>query len=149
MVIENDIVTLGKQVHLDNGTIINRYCHIVSGAQIGENCMIGQNCYVGNNAKIGDRVRIQNGNNIWDYITISNDVFIAPCVCLTNDHNPHDRFLRKLRSSDQIIIGNNSTICTNSTIIAPCLVGDNVLIAAGSVVLRNIESNAKVWGIVK
>jgi UDP-3-O-[3-hydroxymyristoyl] glucosamine N-acyltransferase len=119
--IEKDIVTGETRVTLDNLTVINRYSHIVAGAEIGSNTMVGQGCYVASGARIGNNCRIQNGNNIWDGVTIQNDVFIGPNVSLTNDHNP----------------------------IAPCKIGTKAEIAAGSTVLRHVEDNERVYGVVK
>lgn len=40
-------------------------------------------------------------------------------------------------SGGDIVIGNGVWICSNTTILGPCTIGDNAVIAAGSVVLPN------------
>ena len=58
MEIEFDIISGENIRKLDNGTVINRYCHIVKGAKIGRDCMIGQGCYIARDAVIGDNTSI-------------------------------------------------------------------------------------------
>lgn len=43
-------------------------------------------------------------------------------------------------------IGNNVVIGCNSTILGPITIGDNVKIGAGSVVLKDVESNTTIVG---
>ena len=149
MKIEIDIITSMNVCKLANGTIIFQYSHIVKGAEIGKDCIIGSDCYVGGKAKIGNEVRIQNGNNIWDYVEIGNKVFIAPVVTLTNDHDSNLRFKRLDKAVDYIIICEGATICTNSTIVAPCRIGKNGFVAAASIVLRDIKAFERVYGVIK
>lgn len=47
----------------------------------------------------------------------------------------------------QIFVGDNCYIGTGSTILAPCKIGHNVTIAAGSVVIDDIPDNCIVAGV--
>lgn len=146
MIIKQDIRTGTEPVVLSNGTRVYEYTHIVKGAFIGRNSMIGQGCYVGGGAHIGDNVRIQNGNNIWDGVAVGNHSFIGPTCHLTNDHDPSDK---EKTGYDCTTIGSGTTICAGVTIVAPCIIGDDVLIGAGSLVLRDIENEERVYGTIK
>ena len=57
--------------------------------------------------------------------------------------------LGKKRPNDdgKIIIGNNCYISTGVTILGPVTIGDNVTIAAGAVVTKDVPSNCIVAGI--
>lgn len=147
MVIQNEIITLDKRIVLENGTIVNRFTHILPGATIGENCMIGERCYIGSKAIIGDRARIQNGNDLWDGVIIYDDVFIGPHCNLTNHHDPSDRGGKF--TPDETIICDGAVISTNVTIIAPCKIGSKARIGAGSVVLRDVMKKEQVNWLVK
>jgi acetyltransferase-like isoleucine patch superfamily enzyme len=46
-----------------------------------------------------------------------------------------------------ITIGNNVWIGINATIVGPVTIGDNAVIGAGSVVLKDIPSNAVAAGV--
>jgi len=101
--------------------------------------MIGKDCYIGGDTKIGNNVKIQNTNNIWDGMTIEDDVFIGPSCCFTNHHDPRDRDGHF--EPDKTLIKKGATICTNVTIVAPCIIGEKAMIGAGSLILRDIEDN--------
>ena len=146
MKVKEDIITLGEQYILDNGTVINRYSHIVAGAEIGENSMIGQGCYVASCAIIGNNVKIQNHNNLWNGVTIEDNVFIGPRCCLTNDHNPSKE---NPNYPDKTLIKKGATLGTNVTVVAPCIIGECSMIGAASLVLRDIEDNERVNGKIK
>lgn len=150
MKILEDIVTETEKKTLENGTIINRFTHVVKGAEIGKDSMIGSFCYVAADTTIGEKVRIQNHNSIFEGCKINDEVFIAPMCAISNYHDPRKRFEtdRNYRP-DKVIIGKRVTIGINSTIIAPCIIGEGAMIAAGSIVLRSIGSGEMVRGIVK
>ena len=44
-------------------------------------------------------------------------------------------------------IGDNVTLHTRATILPHVKVGDNSIVGAGSVVLRNVKSNITVFGV--
>lgn len=147
--LDADIVSMGEVVTLSNGTKINRYSHVCKGAQIGDDCMVGQGCYIAADTVIGHRTRIQNTNNIWRGVVLGNDVFVAPAVCFTNHNSPQDRFERENFTPDKTIVGDRATICTNVTIVAPCIIGEDSLCAAGSVILANVPSGYRAFGVYK
>jgi acetyltransferase-like isoleucine patch superfamily enzyme len=145
MLIEREIITGEIPQKLKNGTMINRFCHIRKGAYIGKNSMIGQGCYV--HGHIGDNVKVQNGNNIWLGVTIEDNVFIGPACNLTNHHDPSDR--DGIFEPDKTLIKKGATLSTNTTVVAPCVIGENARIGASSTILRDIEDNEKVNWLVK
>ena len=149
MKINLEIVTGNFRVQLENKTWINRYSHIMAGAEIGENSMIGQGCYVGSTAKIGSNTRIQNGNNIWDGVEIGSNVFIGPQCVLTNHHDPTHRLRGEEFKPDKTIIKDYATICAGAVIVAPCTIEEYGVVAAGSVLLRDVDKKEKVYGLVK
>jgi acetyltransferase-like isoleucine patch superfamily enzyme len=148
MILKRDIVTHDFPQKLDNGTTIWEFSKLVKGTEIGKNCMIGKGCYVGGEgAVIGDNVKIQNGNNIWKGVTIEDDVFIGPACNLTNHHDPSDR--SGDFEPDKTLIKKGATLSTNVTIVAPCTIGENALIGAGALILRDIEDGEKVNWLTK
>ena len=148
MIIKEEIVKTEQQHHLKNGAIINRFTHVCKGAYIGSNVMIGQGCYIASKAVIGDNTRIQNHVSVWNGVEIGSRVFIGPSVTFTNHHDPSDRFNRAEFKADKTIVGDGATICASAVIIAPCVLDSDCMVGAGSVVLRDIEKNEKVVGLV-
>jgi UDP-2-acetamido-3-amino-2,3-dideoxy-glucuronate N-acetyltransferase len=148
MILGKEIITISEPMKLSNGAVINRFSHVLAGADIGENVMIGEHCYIGKDAQIGARSRVQNHNNIWDGVRIGSGVFIGPNCTLTNHFDPRDRGKVQFKP-DMTRIDTNATICAGACIVAPCNIGKNAMVAAGSTVLRDVEENEFVCGVVK
>ena len=147
IIIDKEIITMDKQVRLRNGTVINRYSHVLAGAKIGSNVMIGEHCYVAKTVIIGHRCRIQNHNNLYDGLTLQDDVFIAPNVSISNHHNPKIRTGEFI--ADKVLIKKGAVIGIGSVIIAPRTIGKNALIAGGAVIIRDIANNETYYSLYK
>jgi acetyltransferase-like isoleucine patch superfamily enzyme len=136
--------TIGDNAILRSGTII--YCDVV----IGDNFQTGHNTLIRERTRIGDRTSIGtatviDGNTVIGndvslqsmvYIpvntTIGDQVFIGPNAVLTNDRYPP--------SSSLIgpLIKTGAVIGANTTILPGVCIGEGALIAAGSVVTRDV-----------
>jgi acetyltransferase-like isoleucine patch superfamily enzyme len=84
-------------------------------------------------------------------LSIGNDVIIGPGVKIFTENHSFDIKNMNFRLQEEIrkdvIIGNNVWIGANSTILSGVNIGSNVVIAAGSVVNKNIESNCIYAGV--
>ena len=82
-------------------------------------------------------------------MSIGNDVAIGPfCafVCHSNSYMPGRSLFRENFLDGDISIGNNVFIGAHCTFLPGTKVGDNVIIAANSVVRGELESNALYGG---
>lgn len=125
-------------------TKIWQFSIVLPGATIGENCNI--NCYVfiENDVVIGDNVTIKPGVQIWDGLRINDNVFIGPNVTFTNDILPRSKKYPDIFLGTYI--GKGASIGANSTILGGITIGEFAMIGAGSVVTKDIPSNALVYG---
>jgi acetyltransferase-like isoleucine patch superfamily enzyme len=99
--------------------------------------------YIEEGVTIGDKCKIRPFVFIPTGVTIEDGVFIGPNVSFTNDKYPQsngDWSLLKTRIKRFASIGAGCTINPGVTI------GENALIGSGSVVTRNIPSNAVAVG---
>lgn len=104
----------------------------------GYNIEIGENFYANHNLIILDGNKVKFGNN----------VFIAPnCGFYTAGH-PIDPTLRNqgLEYAKPIEIGNNVWIGGNVVVLPGVTIGDNCVIGAGSVVVKDIPKNSIAVG---
>lgn len=107
----------------------------------------------GGTVSIGDGFGIS-GSTIYSIssISIGRNVLIgANCKIIDNDFHPIDPLLRiqhKIQSIQRapITIGNNCFIGMNSIILKGTIVGDNVVIGAGSVVHGTFPDNCIIAG---
>lgn len=120
--------------------------------QVGDNCVVEQPlfCTYGYNTTVGDNFFLNVDCKLLDSgkITIGNNVFIAPNVCLiTEEHamNVKQR-LAGLEYTHPINIGDNVWIAAGVLVLPGVTIGENSVIGAGSVVAKDIPSNSLAVG---
>lgn len=99
---------------------------------LGYNIYVGENFYAGYNCTILDMAEVRIGDNC----------LIAPNVGIyTTGHNisPHERY--KSGITKPITIGDNVWIGGHSVVLGGIRIGHNSIVAAGSVVTKNIPEN--------
>jgi len=133
-----------KNCKIGIGTKIWINAQIRENAIIGSNCIISKDTYIDHGVLIGSNTKIQNGVSIYNGVTIEDDVFIGPNATFTNDKIP-----RAFNSDWEItptIIKKGASIGANSTIICGLTVGEYAMVAAGSVVTKDVEPYSLVMG---
>ncbi|MFA6275983.1 MAG: acyltransferase [Pedobacter sp.] len=125
--------------NIGDNTSIWQFCVVLEKAIIGNNCNINCQVFIENDVIIGNNVTIKPGVQIWDGITIEDNVFIGPNVTFTNDKMPRSKqypteFLKT-------VIKRGASIGANSTILPGLNIGENAMIGAGSVVLKDVPEN--------
>ena len=106
--------------------------------RIGNNTLIGSHTIVDGHVTIGENVRIESGVYIPPYTTIGDNVFIGPYAVFTNDKYPMSKRLMG------VVIRRNAVIGANAILIAGVEVGENSVIAAGSVVTKDVPPDTVV-----
>jgi len=130
--------------NIGSGSRIWAFSHILPGAKIGTDCNICDGVFIENDVSIGDRVTIKNGVQVWDGLTLEDDVFVGPNATFTND--PFPRSKKNLESVSRTVVRSGASIGANATILPGVNIGSNSMIAAGSVVTRDVPPNAIVKG---
>lgn len=105
---------------------------------------INASCYIGNNCRI-------NGAYIHakKQISIGNNTVIASGVNILDSNGHQVLSYNRTQGTDEpreIKIGNNVWIGLNSTILKGTIIGDNTIVAAGSVVKGEIPKNVIIQG---
>jgi UDP-2-acetamido-3-amino-2,3-dideoxy-glucuronate N-acetyltransferase len=148
-----DSVLLDASAKIGDGTRVWHFAQIRDGVTIGSSCVIGRNVYIGSGVQIGDNCKIQNNALVYEPASISDGVFIGPGVILTNDQYPRavnpDLTLKSAADwiSVGVSIGNGASIGAGSVCVAPLEIGAWALVAAGSVVTKNVQTFALVAGV--
>jgi acetyltransferase-like isoleucine patch superfamily enzyme len=144
---------IGREVHLRPGTTIYEDTRLNDGVETGHNVLIRENVIVGESSiigsssvidgrvRIGSRVRIESGVYIPPESVVEDNVFIGPYAVVTNDRYPMSEKLIG------VYIERNAVIGANSVLIAGIRVGENSVVAAGSVVTRDVPANTVVAGV--
>lgn len=126
------------------GTKIWRFAHVRAGAVIGEQSMVGGCCFVDSGVTIGDRVRIQNGVLLYNGVTVEDEVFLGPNMIFTNDLYPRADGRHWAIVPTRVCRG--ASIGANATIVCGITIGEYALVAAGSVVTRDVPPFTLVRG---
>ena len=128
----------GQKVELPSGATAWQPCMIASES-IGTGTNIGALSHIGRNVTIGEKCKIQGSVYIADDCTIGNEVFIGPNATITNDrHPPSGGKWSPVVVEDKVVIGANATIVAGVRLYSSCI------IAAGSVVTKDVPSE-EVW----
>lgn len=129
-----------KSKNIGQDTKIWQFCIVLEKAVIGKNCNICAHVLIENDVIIGDNVTVKSGVQLWDGLYIEDNVFIGPNVTFTNDLYPRskqypEKFL-------QTVVKKGASIGANATILPGITIGENAMIAAGSIVTKDVPSNA-------
>ena len=136
---------IDENVSIGVGTSIWAFVHIASGAVIGNGCNICDYTFIEGKVIIGDRVTVKCGTHLWDGLVVEDDVFIGPNAVFTNDLRPRSRHI-----PDQYPVTRLSEGCSigaGAVILPGLTIGRWAMIAAGSVVTRDVPDFALVVGI--
>ncbi|TYQ30802.1 bifunctional UDP-N-acetylglucosamine diphosphorylase/glucosamine-1-phosphate N-acetyltransferase GlmU [Pseudanabaena sp. UWO310] len=144
--------TIGPSSLIEN-SIIGENCSVqfsvIEDSQIADNCrigpfarirgesIVGEKCRIGNfvelkNAKVGNRTNAAHLSYLGD-ATIGQQVNIGAGTITAN----YDGFKKH-----QTTIGDRSKTGSNSVLVAPIQIGENVNIAAGSIIVEDVADNS-------
>jgi len=123
----------------------------ILGSPIDESTGIFAPFYInfGKHTTIGKNVFINHACSFLDLggITIEDDVLIGPKVNLITENHPTDPSKRKSLLCKPIVIKRNAWIGAAATILPGVTIGENAIVAAGSVVTKNVPGNTCVAGV--
>jgi len=122
----------------------------ITGQKIDSSFAIFTPFYVnyGKNTKVGKNVFINFDCVFLDLggITLEDNVMLAPKVNLLTEAHPLDPANRGELFAKPIHIKKGAWIGANSTILQGVTIGENAVVAAGSVVNKDVEANTIVGG---
>jgi acetyltransferase-like isoleucine patch superfamily enzyme len=110
-------------------------------------CFVGPFCEIQKGVVIGERTKVQSHTFICELVTIGSDCFIGHGVMFINDRLARGGpagGVKELWESTHI--GNHVSIGSNATIL-PVTICDDVVIAAGAVVTKDITEPGIYGGV--
>ncbi|WP_072681710.1 acyltransferase [Arcobacter sp. LA11] len=113
-------------------------------SSIGDNCIISKDTYIDTQVSIGNNCKIQNSVSVYQGVTIEDDVFVGPNACFTNDKVP--RAFDPEWKITPTLIKKGASIGANATVICGITIGEYAMVAAGSVVTKDVAPYSLVMG---
>ena len=148
----SDGAKIGRSCIIRSFTVIYEGAELRDRVETGHGVLIRENSKIGSNSRIGsfsqldgevhvgENVNIQSMVYLPHLTWIDDDVFIGPNVTVTNDRYPVSRKLSGVKIRRGAIIG------AEAVLIAGIEVGENSVIAAGSIVTKDVPANSMVMG---
>ena len=142
-----------ERAELGEGTTVWHLAQVREHALLGRNCIVGRGAYVGPGVRMGDNCKLQNHALVYEPAVLEAGVFVGPAVVFTNDHYPRavspDGTLK--RGDDweavAVTVREGASIGARSVCVAPVTIGRWALVAAGSVVVKDVPDFALVAGV--
>ncbi len=134
-VVEDDVEIKGfchfEGTHIRSGAKVGPFARLRPGADIGENCHIGDFVEI-KNATIETSAKVNHLSYIGD-ARIGEKTNIGAGTITCN----YDGYFKSKTD-----IGAGAFIGSDTVIVAPCVIGDGAMTAAGSVITKDVEANA-------
>jgi UDP-2-acetamido-3-amino-2,3-dideoxy-glucuronate N-acetyltransferase len=149
----HDSAEVSPAASVGEGTLVWHLVQIREDAVVGRNCVLGRGAYVGPGVRMGDNCKVQNYALVYEPAVVEDGVFIGPAVVLTNDEYPRAVTPDgELKSAEDwlpvaVHIKEGAAIGARSVCVAPVTIGRWALVAAGSVVTRDVPDFALVAGV--
>ena len=148
-----DSADVSPEATVGDGSSIWHLAQVREGATLGSNCVVGRGAYVGPGVTLGDNCKLHNYARVYEPAVLEDGVFVGPAVVFTNDHYPRavnpDGTLKT--GADWEAVGvtcrTGASIGARSVCVAPVTIGRWALVAAGSVVTRDVPDFALVAGV--
>lgn len=141
-----------ESAYIDQPSIIGpgvkvwHFSHVLPHTEIGRNSILGQNVSIGPEVVVGAGCKIQNNVSIYRGVTLEDNVFCGPSCVFTNVLTPRAHVERKTEFS-KTLVKTGATIGANATIVCGNTIGSYAMVAAGSVVTKNVLDYELVAGI--
>jgi acetyltransferase-like isoleucine patch superfamily enzyme len=124
----------------------------VYGCSIDSNTKVGSFVEIQKDVKIGKNCKISSHSFVCSGVTIEDNVFVGHGVMFTNDLFPRATNLDGSQQTEQdwtlieTFVKKGASIGSNATILCGITIGENALIGAGAVVVKDVLANSIVVG---
>lgn len=147
-----DHVLIGALTVIYRGCRLNQHVLVADLAsireevEIGEYTIIGRGVAVENKVRIGRRCKIETEAYVTALSEIEDNCFVAPEVTFTND-NFLGRTKERFKFHKGVTLKRGARVGANATVLPGVCIGADALIAAGSVVTRDVPGQKIVCGV--
>lgn len=135
------------------GASIWHQAQVREGASVGPGCIIGKGAYIGADVHLGANCKVQNYSCVYEGTTLEDGVFVGPEVVFTNDRYPRainpDGTIKTADDWECLgaTVRYGAAVGSRSVVLPGVVIGRWALVAAGSVVTKDVPDHAVVAGV--
>lgn len=134
-----------ETVSIGAGSKVWQFASVTRGTVLGEGCTVAPFALL-DGARFGDRCIVSMHAALGVGFELGDDVFVGPSVTFANDAWPRTHKTgwdaQALRDGGVCVrVGNGASIGANSVILPGVVIGERAMIAAGSVVSRDVPAD--------
>jgi acetyltransferase-like isoleucine patch superfamily enzyme len=147
----NEFCSIAPNVKLGEGVKLSKFINMY-GCEIGDETKIGAFVEIQKNSSVGRRCKISSHTFICEGVTIEDNVFVGHGVTFVNDSYPRatapDGGLQTEKDwkVERTLVRKGASIGSGATVLANLVIGENAIVGAGSVVTKDVPTNAIVAG---
>jgi len=144
-------LSIAKDVKLGTNVKLSKFINLY-GCEIGDETKIGAFVEIQKNASVGRRCKISSHTFICEGVTIEDNVFIGHGVMFINDSYPRATAANgELQTEadwkvEPTLIKRGASIGSNATIRSRVTIGEDAIVGAGSVVIKDVPPRTVVAG---
>jgi acetyltransferase-like isoleucine patch superfamily enzyme len=138
-------VVLYRGAAIDGKVLMADLCTIRENVTIGRGTIVGRGVTVENFCTVGRYCKLESECYITAYSTLEDRVFVAPGVVTSND-NYVGRTAERFKHFKGVTVKRGGRIGAGTVLLPGIVVGEDGLVAAGSVVTRDVPPRTIVMG---
>ncbi len=133
------------------GTKVWHQAQLMAGATVGRDCTIGKGAFLSGTAVLGDLVKVGNAANVMG-ARVADAAFIGPQAYLMEDPRPRATNPDGTRRgpgdwrSSPVSVRRGATVGGGALVLPGVTIGEWAMVAAGSVVHRDVPAHGLVAG---
>jgi acetyltransferase-like isoleucine patch superfamily enzyme len=138
-------VVLYRGATIDGKVLMADLCTVRENVTVGRGTIVGRGVTVENFCTVGRYCKLESECYITAYSTLEDRVFIAPGVVTSND-NYVGRTAERFKHFKGVTVKKGGRIGAGSVILPGIVIGEDALVAAGSVVTHDVPPRTIVLG---
>jgi UDP-2-acetamido-3-amino-2,3-dideoxy-glucuronate N-acetyltransferase len=139
-------VAIYRGATLGRGVMVADLASVREDVEIGGYTIVGRGVAIENDTRIGRYVKIETNAYITAHTVVEDRCFIAPMVTTTND-NFLGRTEERFKYTKGPHIKKGARVGANATLMPGIVLGEDAVVAAGSVVTRDVPPRKVVAGV--
>jgi len=133
---------VSANVRMGPHSFLGDYSHLREGVRLGADVVVGASGGIGRHVQVGDRTRMQNGCLVGPNSVVEEDCFLGPRVQLLTG-----RTMGNARRDTPTRLRRGCQIGGGVTILPGLEIGEEAVVGAGAVVVRDVPAGAQVRGV--